>query len=111
MDEKIIPRRLFTALQPIYHYLLSFLGALIYRFPSQKLTVIAITGTKGKTSVAELTNAIFEEAGYKTALSSTLRFKIAERSENNMRKMTLPGRFFCKIPPPGGNRRVYTCDY
>lgn len=92
--KKIIPRGLFSALQPAYHYLLSFLGALIYRFPSRKLTLIAITGTKGKTSVAELTNAVFEEAGYKTALSSTLRFKIGEHSENNMYKMTLPGRFF-----------------
>lgn len=92
--KKIIPRGLFSALQPAYHYLLSFLGALIYRFPSRRLTLIAITGTKGKTSVAELTNTIFEEAGYKTALSSTLRFKIGDRSENNMYKMTLPGRFF-----------------
>lgn len=92
--KKIIPRGLFAAFQPAYHYLLSFLGALIYRFPSRKLILIAITGTKGKTSVAELTNAIFEEAGYKTALSSTLRFKIGEHSKNNLYKMTLPGRFF-----------------
>lgn len=93
-SKKIIPRRLFSALQPTYHYLLSFLGALIYRFPSRKLTLIAVTGTKGKTSVAEITNGIFEEAGYTTALSSTLRFKIGDHSENNMYKMTLPGRFF-----------------
>ncbi len=92
--KKIIPRSLFRALQPIYHWKLALLGAFFYRFPSRKLTLIAVTGTKGKTSVAELTNAIFEEAGYKTALSSTLRFKIGERSENNMYKMTLPGRFF-----------------
>jgi len=92
--KKIIPRRLFATLQPIYHWGLAFLGALLYRFPSRNLTLIAVTGTKGKTSVVELVNKIFEEAGYKTALSSTLRFKIGDHSKNNLYKMTLPGRFF-----------------
>ena len=92
--KKVIPRGLFTALQPTYHYLLSFSGVLLCGFPSRRLTVIAITGTKGKTSVAELINSIYEEAGYKTALSSTLRFKIGAHSEDNLYKMTLPGRFF-----------------
>jgi len=31
-----------------YHLFLAFLGALIYGFPSKKLKVIGITGTKGQ---------------------------------------------------------------
>ena len=92
--KKFIPRNLFKALQPAYHYAFALLGAILYRFPSRKLIVIAVTGTKGKTSTIELINAILEEAGYTTALSSTLRFKIGSESENNTYKMTLPGRFF-----------------
>ena len=92
--KKIIPTKLFKQLQPAYHYLLAFLGALTYRFPSRKIFVIGITGTKGKTSTTELVNIILETAGYKTALAGTLRFKIGNRSENNMFKMTMPGRFF-----------------
>jgi UDP-N-acetylmuramyl-tripeptide synthetase len=92
--KKLIPTNLMERLRPTYHYLLALTAALIYRFPSRKIKVIAITGTKGKTSTAELVNAILEEAGYKTALAGTLRFKIGEESENNMYKMTLPGRFF-----------------
>lgn len=92
--KKIIPRKVFTALQPIYHYTLALFGALLYGFPSRKLTVIAVTGTKGKTSVVELINAIFEAAGYKTAISSTLRFKIGQDSKRNLYKMSVPGRFF-----------------
>ena len=92
--KKIIPKTLFGKLQPGYHYLLSFLGAFIYRFPSRKIFVVGITGTKGKTSTAELVNAILETAGYKTALAGTLRFKIGKNSENNKFKMTMPGRFF-----------------
>ncbi|MCK5021887.1 MAG: UDP-N-acetylmuramyl-tripeptide synthetase [Candidatus Pacebacteria bacterium] len=92
--KKLIPKKLFKGLQPFYHYSLIFLSAFIYRFPSRKIFVVGVTGTKGKTSVIELVNAILEEAGYKTSLAGTLRFKIANKSENNKFKMTMPGRFF-----------------
>lgn len=92
--KKIIPKSLLKKLLPTYHYSLSLLGAIIYRFPSKKIKVVAVTGTKGKTSTVEFVNAILEEAGKKTALAGTLRFKIADISKANMYKMTMPGRFF-----------------
>ena len=90
----IIPKTLFRALQYPYHYFLALLGAVLYRFPSRHIKVVAITGTKGKSSVAELTNAILEEAGFKTSVLSTIRFKVGEESKPNLLKMTTPGRFF-----------------
>ena len=92
--KKLIPKKVFSFLQPAYHWTLAFLGALIYRFPSRKLTVIAVTGTKGKSSVTEILNAIFEEAGFKTAVTNTIRFKIGDESRNNLYKMSMPGRMF-----------------
>ncbi|MCK9345136.1 MAG: UDP-N-acetylmuramyl-tripeptide synthetase [Candidatus Pacebacteria bacterium] len=92
--KKIIPRNIFRAFQPAYHYLFALLAATIYRFPSRHIGVIAITGTKGKTSTTEIVSAILEEAGYRTALAGTLRFKIGEDEERNLYKMTIPGRFF-----------------
>jgi len=92
--KKIIPKKVFTFFQPVYHYLLALLGAIIYRFPSRKIKVVAVTGTKGKTSTVEFVNAILEEAGFITAVASTLRFKIRDDSKPNMLKMTMPGRFF-----------------
>ena len=92
--KKYIPKNLFDFFQPTYHYLLALTGAIIYRFPSRKIFVIQITGTKGKTSTAELVSAILEEAGFKTALVGTLRFKIGDKTEMNKFKMTMPGRFF-----------------
>jgi len=92
--KKIIPIQVFEFFQPTYHYLLALAGAIIYRFPSRKIFVIQITGTKGKTSTAELVSAILEEAGFKTALLGTLRFKIGDKTEMNKFKMTMPGRFF-----------------
>jgi UDP-N-acetylmuramoyl-L-alanyl-D-glutamate--2,6-diaminopimelate ligase len=78
----------------MYHWKLSLLAALWYRFPSRKIKVIAVTGTKGKSSTVELINAMLEEAGYKTALSNTIRFKVGDRSWNNLFKMSMPGRFY-----------------
>ncbi|MFC1802181.1 Mur ligase family protein [Patescibacteria group bacterium] len=92
--KKLIPKKIFKTLQPTYHYLLTLSGAIIYRFPSKKIFVIGVTGTKGKTSTIELINAILEEAGFKTSLAGTVRFKIGEESEKNKYKMTMPGRFF-----------------
>ncbi len=92
--EKFIPKKIFKLGQPIYHYCLALIGALIYRFPSRKIKIVAVTGTKGKTSTVEFINAILEEAGFVTALAGTLRFKIKDVSKPNMFKMTMPGRFF-----------------
>jgi UDP-N-acetylmuramoyl-L-alanyl-D-glutamate--2,6-diaminopimelate ligase len=92
--KNFIPKKIFKAAQPVYHFLLSFLGALVYLFPSRHIKVIGVTGTKGKTTTIELINTILEEAGYKTALAGTLRIKIGDKSERNLYKMTMPGRFF-----------------
>ncbi|HUO56251.1 MAG TPA: UDP-N-acetylmuramyl-tripeptide synthetase [Candidatus Paceibacterota bacterium] len=77
-----------------YHFSLALFGAALYGFPSSKMIVIAVTGTKGKSSTVELVNAIFEGAGYTTALLNSIRFKIAGVSEPNLLRMTTPGRFF-----------------
>jgi len=92
--KKIIPRALFAKLQPAYHITLAFIANIVYRSPSKKIKVVAVTGTKGKTSVTEIINAILEEAKYKTAVSNTIRFKVDDKSKDNLYKMSMPGRFF-----------------
>ena len=70
--------------------------ALSYGFPAQKLTVIGVTGTKGKSTTAEMLFSILRTAGHKTALISTIRFAIEDDSEPNRYKMTLQGRGFAQ---------------
>ncbi len=44
--------------------------------PADHMTVVGITGTNGKSSTVALTNAIFEAAGYRTALLGTLGYVV-----------------------------------
>ncbi|MBU1102695.1 UDP-N-acetylmuramoyl-L-alanyl-D-glutamate--2,6-diaminopimelate ligase [Patescibacteria group bacterium] len=55
--KKIIPDFLLSR----YHWKLALLGALIYGFPSRKLKVIGVTGTKGKSTVVVLAGKILAE--------------------------------------------------
>jgi UDP-N-acetylmuramyl tripeptide synthase len=91
---KIIPTKVFNFFNPAYHWTLSLCSAIYYGFPSRHIKVIAVTGTKGKSSTTEILNAILEKSGYKTALSNTIRYKIGNQSNRNLSKMSTPGRFF-----------------
>ena len=90
---KIIPKPVFEFFQPAYHLTLAYLAALVYGFPSRKIKVIGVTGTKGKSSTVYFLSRILEGAGYKTAAISSIQFKIAEKEWPNSLKMTMPGRF------------------
>ena len=72
-----------------YHFILAFFGALVYGLPSRKLIVIGVTGTHGKTTVVELASTILEQAGHKVASSSSIKFKIAGKEQENKLKMTI----------------------
>lgn len=93
LGRKIIPKPIFKFFQPIYHFGLSHLGALFYGFPSKKLIVIGVTGTKGKTSTVNFIWSCLTAGGYKTGIISTANIRIAEKEFLNKYHMTMPGRF------------------
>ena len=57
---------------------LSFLAANYYNNPSQKLKLVGITGTNGKTTIASLLYQMFKKAGYKVGLLSTVKIMVDE---------------------------------
>jgi UDP-N-acetylmuramoyl-L-alanyl-D-glutamate--2,6-diaminopimelate ligase len=89
-----LPDWLVRPLLPFYHRALSFLLALSYGFPARSMTVIGVTGTKGKSSVSDMLFTVLRHSGYSTAVAGTIRFAINDASEPNLFKMTMPGRGF-----------------
>jgi len=49
------------------------MAAAFYKQPSQKMKVVGVTGTNGKTTVATLLYKLFEQLGYKCGLISTVQ--------------------------------------
>src|SRR3989338_9213975 len=92
--KKLIPQKIFLFFRPWYHFFLAFFAALFYGFPSYRIYVIGVTGTKGKTTVVELLHEILASAGHKTASVSSLRFRVGDEEQKNELKMTMPGRMF-----------------
>ncbi len=80
-------------LKGIYHWILAWTGNVRYKNPSRELFVIGVTGTKGKSMVLELLDAILESAGEKTALLTSVRKKVADEAEENTWSNTMPGRW------------------
>jgi len=82
------PLRLF------YHKVVAIIASLYYRFPSRYLNVIAVTGTKGKTTTTNLIASVLTEAGFKVGMTSTINFQIGEMKWVNVTKKTTLGPFF-----------------
>ncbi|HSQ47957.1 MAG TPA: UDP-N-acetylmuramoyl-L-alanyl-D-glutamate--2,6-diaminopimelate ligase [Lutibacter sp.] len=55
---------------------LALIASNFYENPSSKLKLIGITGTNGKTTVAALLYKLFQNAGYKTGLLSTVKILV-----------------------------------
>lgn len=81
-------------LRSIYHYMWAIVSAIVFGFPSKKIFVLGITGTKGKTTSCYLIHHLLQSAGRKTAMLSTADIKMGEKTEKNLTGNTMPGRFF-----------------
>ena len=87
--KKITPRFLINA----YHFILAYLGVFLYGFPSRKMVIIGVVGTRGKTTTANFIWSCLNAAGYKVGLTSTANIRIGEKEMLNPYHMTMPGRF------------------
>lgn len=60
-------------------YAMAFIAAAYFGHPADRLKVIGITGTKGKTTTTYLIKSILEKAGYKVGLVGTIETIIGDK--------------------------------
>lgn len=60
-------------------YALALMSAAYFGYPAEKLKVIGITGTKGKTTTTYMIKSILDSVGYKVGLIGTIEAIIGER--------------------------------
>ena len=53
-------------------YAMAFISAAYFGYPAEKLRIIGVTGTKGKTTTTYMVKSILENAGYKVGLVGTI---------------------------------------
>lgn len=76
-----------------YHLTQALLANIMYWFPSRKLKIIGVTGTDGKTTTASLIYHILNNAGYSSALISSVGARINKKESDIGFHVTTPGRF------------------
>lgn len=77
----------------LFHFFKALAASIIYKFPSKNLIVIGITGTDGKTTTSHLVGSILREAGYKTAIISTLGAFLDDKQIETGFHVTTPDPF------------------
>ena len=77
----IIPERSPLRLQ--YHKISAIIATLFYGFPSNRLKIIAVTGTSGKSSTVELIWYILQKTGHKCGSLSSINFHIGDKTIDN----------------------------
>jgi UDP-N-acetylmuramoyl-L-alanyl-D-glutamate--2,6-diaminopimelate ligase len=93
MFHKYKKSKIFKKIQPGYHYLKARVSAFVFGYPSNKMLIIGVTGTTGKSSTCYFVAQILEKAGFKVGMTTTTLFKIGEKEWLNEGKMTMLGGF------------------
>jgi len=101
--KKIIPKPLIK----LYHYLLAIAANFFYDSPSDKLIVIGVTGTDGKTTTVQMIYEILKAASYKVSMISSIKAVIGSKVYDTGFHVTTPSpwqvqRFLRKAVDLGG---------
>jgi len=77
------------AVVPDVRAALADLAVAFFDHPTEKLRIVGVTGTDGKTTTVHLVSDVLEAAGERTGYATTVDFKLAEHAwENDTRQST-----------------------
>ncbi len=99
-----LPEGITVILVDSTRYALAFLSAAYFGHPADKLKVIGITGTKGKTTTTYLVKSILENAGYQVGLIGTIEVIVGSEhipARNTTPESYLLQEYFAKMVEAG----------
>ncbi len=85
-------------------YAMAFISAAYFDYPAQKMKIIGITGTKGKTTTTYLVKSILEQAGRHVGLIGTIETIIGDthiHAENTTPQSYLIQKYFRQMADEG----------
>jgi len=97
--KKFIPSSLFSAVEPYGHLVEAVFFNVINGFPARHMKVVGVTGTNGKTTTTFMIHRMLQDAGYNTALMSTVAWGIGDDIEYQVQHYT-------NVPIPELMRRL-----
>jgi UDP-N-acetylmuramoyl-L-alanyl-D-glutamate--2,6-diaminopimelate ligase len=86
--KKLIPTALFEAIEPTGHLIEAFFVNAMNGFPARHMKVIGVTGTNGKTTTTFMIHRMLQEAGYNTAIMTTVAWGIGDNIEYQVQHYT-----------------------
>ena len=89
--KKFLPKKLFKALQPFYHGALALCASYYYGRPGERLTVIGVTGTAGKSSTVRMLAQILNASGRATGFITTISFHDGKLEHVTRHGLSMPG--------------------
>jgi UDP-N-acetylmuramoyl-L-alanyl-D-glutamate--2,6-diaminopimelate ligase len=79
VSQKEITGKTINIRVPDTRQVLADIAACFFDYPSQRLTVIGITGTNGKTTTAYLVESMLQQAGYRVGVIGTINYRYADK--------------------------------
>ncbi|MCU0641880.1 MAG: UDP-N-acetylmuramoyl-L-alanyl-D-glutamate--2,6-diaminopimelate ligase [Candidatus Margulisbacteria bacterium] len=113
-----VPAGVKFELVPSARQALAYLAAKYYDFPSRKLKLIGVTGTKGKTTVCFLVQSILKKAGFKAGLIGTVTHGMTTPESADLQaelaRLVKEGYTHCVLEVSShalAQERVYECRF
>jgi UDP-N-acetylmuramoyl-L-alanyl-D-glutamate--2,6-diaminopimelate ligase len=88
--KQFIPEQWLKVLRPWYHGLMAWDASIYYERPSEKLVVIGITGTAGKSTTTHMLAHILNSAGLRTGYITTVNFFDGKQDFLNKHGLSMP---------------------